>query len=489
MVNSLIGLVKDQLSDKMIGRAGSLLGLPTGDARTAVMSGLPAVLGGLGSKVASKEGASSLLSLIKDNNLGESTLTNMVDRKDDIGEMGSNLASSVFGGSQNSIIDKLASLSGLEKDKSSKLLSFLTPAVLGAVGKRVSDKNLDASGLQSLFSDYKGGLGAIGGGVKAAASSATSSVKSAATSASNTVGNATPSGGGGGFLKWLLPLLLIGGALWWFMGRGGADTNTAKGDKMEQMDGKKMADRKGGKKMAGADDHSGHDHAGHDHSSHDGHDHGGKKMADGAKGAAAGAATSAAGAMEAGKAGAGKMANAMSLTVDADGNLMRGDKLIAKAGTFSEKDGSYVDASGKTLGLIGKVGKAIGDAAKTAGGAVAGAATKSADAIKGVFSKAFSKKDSGYAYSLTDISWEEGGNKITNFSKNEIMGLAAALKENADGKIEVQVNGADKSLSKQRASVIRDQLVTLGVKANQISAKGMGDGDAASGKLVKIVVK
>jgi outer membrane protein OmpA-like peptidoglycan-associated protein len=485
MVNSLLGLVKDQLSDKMIGRAGSLLGLPTGDARSAVMSGLPAVLSGLGSKVASKEGASSLLSLIKDNNLGESTLTNMVDRKDDIGEMGSNLASSVFGGSQNSIIDKLASLSGIGKDKSSKLLSFLTPAVLGAVGKRVSDKNLDAAGLQSLFSDYKGGLGSV----KAAASSATGSVKSAATSASNTVGNAAPSGGGGGFLKWLLPLLLIGGALWWFMGRGGADTNTAKGDKMEQMDGKKMGDKKGGKKMGAADDHSGHDHAGHDHSDHDGHDHGGKKMAKGAKDAATGVATTAAGAMEAGKEGAGKMANAMSLSVDADGNLMRGDKLIAKAGTFSEKDGSYVDASGKKLGLIAKVGKAIGDAAKTAGGAVAGAATKSADAIKGVFSKAFSKKDSGYSYSLTDISWEEGGNKITNFSKNEIMGLAAALKENADGKIEVQVNGADKGLSKQRASVIRDQLVTLGVKANQISAKGMGDGDASSGKLVKIVVK
>ena len=478
MVNSLLGLVKDQLSDKMIGRAGSLLGLPTGDARSAVMSGLPAVLGGLGSKVASKEGASSLLSLIKDNNLGESTLTNMVNRKDDIGEMGGNLASSVFGGSQNSIIDKLASVSGIGKDKSTKLLSFLTPTILGAVGKSVADKNLDAAGLQSLFSDYKGGLGAIGGNVKAAASSASGSVKSAATSTANTVGKAAPSGGGG-FLKWLLPLAAIGLLGWWFLGRSSsADTST--GDKMEQVD---------GKKMAAADDHSGHDHSGHDHSDHDGHDHGAKKMVDGAKGAAGAAATAATSAMEAGKEKVGKVANAMSLSVDADGNLMRGDKLIAKAGTFSQKDGSYVDASGKKLGLIGKVGKAIGDAAKTAGGAVAGAATKSADAIKGVFAKAFEKKDSGYNYSLSDISWEDGGSKITNFSKNEVMGLAAALKENANGKIEVQVNGDNKALSKQRATVIMSQLVTLGVNKNQISAKGMGDGDASTGNLVKIVVK
>lgn len=466
MVNSLLGLVKDQLSDKMIGRAGSLLGLPTGDARSAVTSALPAVLGGLGSKVATLEGAKSLLSMIKNKNLGASTLANMIESKDDIAKMGGDLTSSVFGGSQNAVLDKVASLSGIGRDKSSKLLSFLTPTVLGTVGKAVSDKNLDAGGLKNLFSDYSGGLGAATNTVKATASSAASSTKTAVNA-----GTSGSSGGGGGFLKWLLPLLLIGAAIWWFMGRGGSGEKMAKGDKMERVEGKQMAGEKG-QKHQGEKGHKGHNHEGHSHG-------GSKSMADGAKGSDGATSVSAEGASD-------KM---NVFAIDADGNLTKGGKIVAKAGEFSEKDGHYVDANGKKLGIIAKVGKAIGDAAKSAGGAVAGAAEKSVDAIKGAFTSAFSKKDSGYSFGLSNISWEEGGHKITNFSKNEIMGIAAALKDNKEGKIEVQVSGADKALSKKRATVIHDQLVTLGVSAAQISAKGSADGDDASGKQVKIVVK
>lgn len=501
MVNSLLGLVKDQLSDKMIGRAGSLLGLPTGDARSAVMSSLPAVLGGLGSKVATLDGAKSLLSVIKDKKLGAGTLTDMIEKKDDLADMGSGLASSIFGGSQNSILDRVTSLSGLGRDKSSKLLSFLTPAVMGTVGKAVSDKNLDAAGLQNLFGDYKTGLSGIASSAKATASSATSSAKTAATSTAKAATGGSGGGGGLGFLKWLLPLALLGLAAWWFLGRGGDHDHKghAHGDKMEKkMDGKKMD----GKMQKG---HEGHNHAPGEHGNHDGHNHGDKKMMDGdkkmmdgGKKMMDGAKDAAGGAMAAGKEAGGKMMEkgkeAMDdmkaiFAIDADGNLTKGGKIIAKVGEFKEMDGYYVDASGKKLGLIGKVGKAIGAAATAAGGAVAGAAEKSVDAIKGAFATAFDKKDSGYSFGLSNIKWEEGGHKITSFSKNEVMGIAAALKANADGKIEVQVNGADKSLAKKRAQVIHDQLVTLGVANGQISAKGMGDGDAMSGQKVNIVVK
>ncbi len=78
------------------------------------------------------------------------------------------------------------------------------------------------------------------------------------------------------------------------------------------------------------------------------------------------------------------------------------------------------------------------------------------------------------------------------------MGLAGALKENINGKIEVQVYTNDgksakesSSLSDTRANVIRDMLVTLGVDEKQISAKGMGTADAEKAKYgkVDIVIK
>ncbi len=497
MVNSLLGLVKDQLSDKMIGRAGSLLGLPTGDARSAVTSALPAILGGIGSKVGTLDGAKSLLSLIKGQNLGTSTLETLVSSKgSETAEMGSKLASSVFGSSQDSVLDKVASLSGIGKDKSAKLMGFLTPAVMGTVGKAVKDNNLDASGLKNLFGSYTAGLGAVAGGAKTMASKATSQVTNTAKTATTAASTATTrgdSGGGGGmgWLKLLLPLLLIGALAYWFLGRGGDTTADGQMDKTEMKEGTQVQ-------------HQATGHEGHNHAPGEGHGHSATKTKDAVAGAAstvATGATNAAGAV-AGAAGAAvgaakeKMANVTGLSIDADGNLVSNGKIIAKKGAFKEVDGNYVGADGKQLGVIAKVGKAIGDAgkavggaAKAAGGAVAGAVAGSADAIKSKFANAFSAKEPGFTFDLSNIQWEEGGHKITSFSKEEIMGIASALKENKNGKIEVQVNGNDKGLSKKRAQVIHDQLVTLGVPNTQISSKGMGTGDATTASKVKIAVK
>jgi len=502
MVNGLLGLVKNQLSDKMIGKAGSLLGLPTGDARSAVTSALPAILGGIGSKVGTLDGAKSLLSLIKGQNLGAGTLESMVNTKgSESAEMGSKLASSVFGSSQDSILDKVASLSGIGRDKSSKLMGFLTPAVMGTVGKAVSDKNLDAAGLKNLFGDYTKGLGAVGavaGGAKNVASKATTKVSNtakaatttAATTTRATTGGDSNGGGGMGWLKFLLPLLLLGALAYWFMGRGG-DKAGKTADKMEMKDGTSSTSTT--KVQTG---HEGHNHApgeGHGQKAKDAVSGAANTVASGAKGAAGAVAGAAGAAVAAGK---DKMSKMTGLSIDADGNLVSNGKILAKKGAFKEVDGNYVGADGKKLGVIGKIGKALGDAgkavggaAKAAGGAVAGAVASGADAIKGKFANAFSSKAPGFSFDLSNIKWEEGGHKITSFSKDEIMGIAAALKENKDGKIEVQVNGDDKGLAKKRAQVIHDQLVTLGVPNGQISAKGMGTGDAATASKVKIAVK
>ena len=121
-----------------------------------------------------------------------------------------------------------------------------------------------------------------------------------------------------------------------------------------------------------------------------------------------------------------------------------------------------------------------------------------AGTFKNLFGGIFKKKKDGEAvanYTLNNIKFNAENHKIENFSKNEVMGLADALKAYPNSKVKVQVytNDSDndkknKKLSKSRAQVVRDMLVTLGVDEKQISHDGMGAGEAA-GDVVEIVVE
>ena len=178
------------------------------------------------------------------------------------------------------------------------------------------------------------------------------------------------------------------------------------------------------------------------------------------------------------------------LSLDAGGNLIDANgKVLYKKGSYVERDGFYYDNDGNKLGKIwAKIAKAIGD--------VAG---KTLESMKNLFAEMVTKKEGAKPYySLSDISFNKDDHRINNFSKAEVEGLAAALKENENGKIEVQVHTNDgatskenKKLSKVRAEVVHNMLVTLGVKNSQISFKGMGDevADKASKDKVEIVVK
>lgn len=220
-------------------------------------------------------------------------------------------------------------------------------------------------------------------------------------------------------------------------------------------------------------DHDGHDHAGH---SHDGHNHdtpiaSSETLVNQTANAVNGAKTAVKNAAE----GATSFSvNAAGDLVDAKGNL------IAKAGSFSFNDGTYLDAEGKEIGVLKKIGSAIG-----------GAATKSADAMKKVFSGLFKSKEKvGSTYLMSKIVFDDESHRITDFSKGEVEGLAAALKDMPDAKIQVQVHGdADKGVTEKRAEVIKAMLVTLGVDKKQISSKGMGADDAAKAKDGKVEIK
>jgi len=242
---NLLGLVKDQLSSAVIGNAAKMIGGSSNATEKALNGIMPTLLGGMMKKSSTQSGSSELFNMIKDGNYDGSILNNMTDLFSG-GEAtrrattaGDSILSGLFRNGLGSIVGKIASFAGLQRSGASSLMSIAAPILMSVVGKQVKSQGLNASGLASLLSSQKDhvkaalpsgmgnelGLGSLLGGTKAAAGNVASSAKNVGGRVADTTANTAKKGGS--FLKWLLPLVLIG-ALGIFllsrMGCGAADS-------------------------------------------------------------------------------------------------------------------------------------------------------------------------------------------------------------------------------------------------------------------------
>ena len=210
--------------------------------------------------------------------------------------------------------------------------------------------------------------------------------------------------------------------------------------------------------------------------------------------------------------------------VDADGNLLnkKGD-LVKKSGEFKMEGGFYVDSKGQYIQRkIDKTKEKINSkvdntkdklkdaasntkdklkgAASNTREAVTLAANRTTESVKANFNEIFNTKAVGTIYPLPDIKFDPESHRITNFKKEDVEGMAASLKDHPASRIQVQVYTADaksrnenKKISILRADVVKQMLVTLGVKEDQISSKGMGlpteDAAKAVANAVEVVVE
>jgi len=444
MAINLLEMLNGQLGSSVMRQVGNYLGESESATTSALGAILPSILGSVISKGSSDSGAGALLDMINSGNHDGSIFDNLGgmlgggDATSGLMKTGDSLLGNLMGGGMlGSVLDLVTKSTGFGRKSSSSLMSMIAPMVMGMVGRYVKNKALDAVGLGKFLGGQRShvasalpaGMGSLLGFAKEAVGGSTPSNTSTTTSRTErVVREPETSGGGGGWMKWAVAALAVLGLFWGLRNFGGAA-----GDAVTNAAGT-MTDAAG-------------------------------NVVDGV----AGAVTSV-------KDAAG---NVIEGTIDASGNLV--DEFTADAA--SSAAGAVAGAAGTAKDMATDAAGTAKDMAAGAAGKVAGAAQESGEALKAAttamtskFADVFKNKKAGYSYSLNDIEWKEGGNRISNFRKSEVEGLAAALKQFPEAKIVVNAD------SKLRAQVVQKMLVALGVKAGQISSKGGAEGVSVSVK-------
>lgn len=429
MAINLLDMLKDQIGDTVISQAGSFLGADNAGVKSAMGAALPSILGSMISKGTSSQGAGGLLDMISSgghdggvfDNLG--SLLGGGDATSGFLNSGSGILKSLMGNQLGSVVDIIASVSGLKKGASSSIMSMAAPLVMGMVGRFVKSKALDAMGLSKFLGGQSkhvasalpsgmGNLLGFGSGMK---DKMGDKVEAAASTARETATAA--SSGGSSMLTRVLPLLLLLGLGYfgwqYFGGAAKAVGDTVAGAATDVVDGAKGA-------------------------------------ADATMNAAGDAANKAAGA-------AGDMVDGAK---NAAGDMVDGAKNVA---------GDMVDGA-----------KGAMDATTKAAREALGSVSFAAGSVGEKFSGFLSGDRSGDAtFSFNNLTFATGSANINDMT--EVNNLAAVLKAYPSVNIEVgghtdSSGNADSNmkLSESRAAAVKAQLAAQGISGDRISVKGYG---------------
>jgi len=459
----LLDGVKGILTNTVVDKAADVLGIENKLMKSAMKMFLPAVIGGLINKGSTPTGAGGLLDLFKNGGFGQGQNNDLMsvlgdsDKSKGMLETGTDLLGTIFGNNQTGVLDTLLKATGIGKSGGSTLLSFIAPIVVNKLASLVFKKDMNAAGLSSYLNDQKSDVMGLVPGLSGLLGGASASLGAAA-DRPKTVASSDASGGGIGFLKYLLPLLILGGLAYWWMNRDkSVDSSSAtKTEATTTKSSDTETTAPATTTMEATDETTTNE------------------TVKGATGTTA-------------------------YTIGSNGDVLNpsGSVAFAKGSYKLDAENNLVGMDGKIILPAASISSDLMAKLKAAIGRISSGATL--EQMKSMFDDMIIKKaGANSSYGLSNIEFNSEDHKISNFSKAEVQGLAAALKANEKGKIEVQVHTNDgkddkenDKLSEMRANVIRDMLVTLGVSKKQIKAIGMGSKDAtkAGSKKVEIVIK
>ncbi len=235
MAINLLDLAKGALTPDLMQKVSALVGESPTNTQKAVDGAIPSVLAGLLNFASSNaDGPTRLISLITQGNYGSllGNLSNLLSGgsgTQDLLKTGKDLLGTLFGGKLGALTDLVANNSGIKGASATSLLSLAGPLLLGLLGRETASQGLNPSNLVNLLMGQKdllakaapaglagilglANLGNLGSGLADTAARVATGATSAATTRAV---EATREGSGIG--KWLIPLLLAGLLIPWFL--------------------------------------------------------------------------------------------------------------------------------------------------------------------------------------------------------------------------------------------------------------------------------
>lgn len=231
MAVNLISKVRNELTDDAIGRVASSIGESPANTQSAIGYALPATVGMLAQKAQSTQGAADLFGMLQrggfDGTSDTSSLLKGGAPAADRIRNGASLVSSIFGARQSTVADLMASRAGIRPQSATSLLGLIAPFVMNIVGREASTSGgFNASSVARLLGDQMGfvrGAGPAGlasvlglGGTEEPAR-APEVLHEPARAYPHTVAGEPArvyDRGGTSWLKWAIPLILLGLIVW-----------------------------------------------------------------------------------------------------------------------------------------------------------------------------------------------------------------------------------------------------------------------------------
>jgi len=157
---SLEDLLGQQQGNDAVNQISQQVGASPTVTNMAIQMALPMLLNGLANNAKEPQGAENLNNALQQHDggildnlgsfLGGGGGANQTASNDGLGILGH-----IFGGSQGAVAQQVSQKSGMDISQVAQLLIMLAPIVMGFLGKKKQEQNLDAGGLQNMLGEQQ----------------------------------------------------------------------------------------------------------------------------------------------------------------------------------------------------------------------------------------------------------------------------------------------------------------------------------------------
>lgn len=163
MALSFLGLLKDQVSDDLIGKLAGFLEESPSNTKSALGSALPSLLTGLVQVTSSRRGSQTILDMLAQSN-GKSfaNLEAVLDGEnpsDSLTIRGNAIIDVILGNRLGDVVELIASTSGINRSSTASLLNIIAPVVMDFIGGQVTHQRMrNAEAFSGLMAGQSGFL-------------------------------------------------------------------------------------------------------------------------------------------------------------------------------------------------------------------------------------------------------------------------------------------------------------------------------------------